>query len=144
MYFLRKAHQLYSSDPGLEKNLSPLFDDSQEWAMQGSQKRRMDGILTSVEHSLGMYDFSLLEFTLEWGVLGRLLYTSGDTEVAVKYFLALLRGPPPSSSISMDGALVKGDDNQSEDKILIEDFRVALQVCPITKPTIQETEFENT
>ena len=71
---------------------------------------------------------------------GRLLYTTGDTEGAVRYFLGLLRGtlphlslppprPLPGLGLTDGDALVNSKILQAPaDKMYLEDFRVALKV----------------
>jgi trafficking protein particle complex subunit 8 len=64
---------------------------------------------------------------------GRLLYTTGDTEGAVRYFLGLLREAGPRTSTPNGLGLVTEDvstpDKQtSTDRVYLEDFRVALKV----------------
>lgn len=66
--------------------------------------------------------------------LGRLLYTTGDTEGAVRYFLGLLRDSPPPRQQTTPGLGLVGGDAQADgkvaspDRVYLEDFRVALKV----------------
>ncbi|KZT30693.1 hypothetical protein NEOLEDRAFT_1126297 [Neolentinus lepideus HHB14362 ss-1] len=111
MYFLRKAHSLYAFGP--EKNLSPSLWDSEDrsptaWEGFGDVK-------PGIEHALG-----------------RLLYTTGDVEGAISYFLGLLRrsltcyvSPQP---VLTNGKAVESTANPSAtDRIYLEDFRVAFK-----------------
>ncbi|CCM05178.1 uncharacterized protein FIBRA_07387 [Fibroporia radiculosa] len=109
MYFFRKAHELYKTPH--TKQISPSF-----WESEGVDHRRWKGfesVLPGIEHELG-----------------RLLYTTGDTEGAVRYFTGLLRKAPLAGSItSLD--LMNGSGSTegqiSADKVYLEDFRVALK-----------------
>ncbi|KAF8530987.1 ER-golgi trafficking TRAPP I complex 85 kDa subunit-domain-containing protein [Gautieria morchelliformis] len=86
VYFLRKAHDLYLVRP--TKSLSPSFEDV-------GFRKDIDGfgaILPSIEYSLG-----------------RLMYTSGDTEGALRYFLGLLKGSSLRSQTTETDALYIGD-----------------------------------
>ncbi|KAI0788537.1 ER-golgi trafficking TRAPP I complex 85 kDa subunit-domain-containing protein [Abortiporus biennis] len=110
-YFFRKAHRLYLNPP--EKTLSPSFWDAEgtsplEW-------RGFSAILAGIDHELG-----------------RLLYTTGDTEGAVRHFLELLQGSPTTSRVALVGLGVSNGDLSSEgpvstDKVYLEDFRVAFK-----------------
>lgn len=67
--------------------------------------------------------------------VGRLLYTTGDTAGAVRYFLGLLRESPPLRLTPLTGlGLMTGGDATPDGKVLtadrvyLEDFRVALKV----------------
>ena len=66
------------------------------------------------------------------GILGRLLYTTGDTEGAVRYFLGLLReagphiNPPGGLGLVTDDGSTPGKP-ASTDRVYLEDFRVALK-----------------
>ncbi|KAH7885908.1 ER-golgi trafficking TRAPP I complex 85 kDa subunit-domain-containing protein, partial [Phlebopus sp. FC_14] len=108
MYFLRKAHDLFSVRP--EKFLSPSFWDSE--AKLASEYTSFDAVISGIEHPLG-----------------RLLYTTGDITGAVKLFLGLLRWSStslsPLAQISHDGENAVKEPSTS-DKVYVEDFRVAL------------------
>ncbi|KDQ08436.1 hypothetical protein BOTBODRAFT_148671 [Botryobasidium botryosum FD-172 SS1] len=97
MHFLKKAHELYSFER--EKSLSPLFYDILGPNAAGTS----DGVPAHIEHSLG-----------------RLKYTIGDTEGAVRLFLGLLKGS--------SGKEIGGDD-----KVYLEDFRQAFQHLKTTE-----------
>ncbi|KAG9314249.1 ER-golgi trafficking TRAPP I complex 85 kDa subunit-domain-containing protein [Chiua virens] len=105
MFFLRKAHELFSNQP--QKLLSPSFWDSE--GHRSSQRIGFDAVLSGIEHPLG-----------------RLLYTTGDTKGAVKFFLGQLRwstaSSPPHAKIDPDADESK---EANLDKVLLEDFRVA-------------------
>lgn len=64
--------------------------------------------------------------------LGRLMYTTGETERAMRYFLGLLKGSNHSVP-SGEGPISEADPRVQEDvnfdRIYLEDFRVAFQVC---------------
>ncbi|KAI0778588.1 ER-golgi trafficking TRAPP I complex 85 kDa subunit-domain-containing protein [Trametes elegans] len=111
MYFFRKAHDLYQDPP--PKELSPSF-----WESEDRSSVRWEGfpaVLPAIEHELG-----------------RLLYTTGDTANAVKYFLQLLKpltqpGPrlhPPQAANGTVSPLLP---QPSRDKVYLEDFRVAFK-----------------
>ena len=57
--------------------------------------------------------------------IGRLLYTSGNTEGAVQYFIELLRG---SEKLLGSDVTLGEDPNNNVDKVFLEDFRVAFRV----------------
>ncbi|KAG6819496.1 hypothetical protein H0H93_011310 [Arthromyces matolae] len=106
MFFLRRAHELYSNRP--IKSLSPSF-----WESEGRSPLEMygvDAIMSGIEHPLG-----------------RLLYTSGDVAEAVRFFLGLLRGSVAKpwqiapSSTGGDGS----SNFPATDKLFLDDFRVA-------------------
>ncbi|KAI0715153.1 ER-golgi trafficking TRAPP I complex 85 kDa subunit-domain-containing protein [Earliella scabrosa] len=110
MYFFRKAHDLYQ-DP-VPKELSPSF-----WESEDKSPMRWEGfpaVLPGIEHELG-----------------RLLYTTGDTAGAVRFFLGLLQ---PSSSVKphpgpvhVNGSASPLLPPTSTDKVYLEDFRVAFK-----------------
>ncbi|KAF8846247.1 hypothetical protein BDN67DRAFT_986591 [Paxillus ammoniavirescens] len=107
MYFLRRAHELFSNRP--EKSLSPSFWDSE--GKLPSDFSGFDAVMSGIEHPLG-----------------RLLYTTGDIKGAVKFFLGLLRWSSASSSplakLNRDSG--DGIEVPNDDKVFLEDFRVAL------------------
>ncbi|KIK93997.1 hypothetical protein PAXRUDRAFT_480682 [Paxillus rubicundulus Ve08.2h10] len=108
MYFLRRAHELFSNRP--EKSLSPSFWDSE--GKLHSDFSGFDAVMSSIEHPLG-----------------RLLYTTGDIKGAVKIFLGLLRWSSASSSplATLNGDSGDGIKEVSNyDKVFLEDFKVAL------------------
>ncbi|EKM61151.1 uncharacterized protein PHACADRAFT_190295 [Phanerochaete carnosa HHB-10118-sp] len=111
LYLFRQAHQLYCQPP--DKNLSPSFWDSED--RSPSQWRGFDEVLPGIEHELG-----------------RLLYTTGDTEGAVRYFVGLLRDPglrvvpPQGLGLINDDSTIPGR-GASTDRVYLEDFRVALK-----------------
>ncbi|KAF9010359.1 hypothetical protein BDZ89DRAFT_996309 [Hymenopellis radicata] len=110
MYFLRKARTLFKTRP--MKELSPSFWDSE--GKSASSTAGLNDILSVIEHPLG-----------------RLLYTTGDVEGAVKFFLGLLRGSAsPTSSPSDDEEF----NQTSSDKAYLDDFRVALAHYTTTSP----------
>ncbi|KAF8525181.1 ER-golgi trafficking TRAPP I complex 85 kDa subunit-domain-containing protein [Hysterangium stoloniferum] len=96
VYFLRKAHERYHARPS--KNLSPSFDE----VTARKEMQWFDAILPSIEYSLG-----------------RLMYTSGDTEGALRYFLGLLKGSPFSSQNEQDLSLIHA--------LYVGDFKVAYE-----------------
>ncbi|KAI0800868.1 ER-golgi trafficking TRAPP I complex 85 kDa subunit-domain-containing protein [Fomes fomentarius] len=110
MYFFRKAYGLYQ-DP-IPKELSPSF-----WESEDKSPTLWEGfpaILPGIEHELG-----------------RLLYITGDTAGAVKYFLGLLKPSPwitlhPSPS-AVNGAASPLLPPPSPDKVFLDDFRVAFK-----------------
>ncbi|KZT05978.1 uncharacterized protein LAESUDRAFT_726547 [Laetiporus sulphureus 93-53] len=113
LYFFRKAHDLYLKRP--KKEVSPSFWDSED--VDPAQWRGFEAVLPGIEHELG-----------------RLLYTTGDTEGAVRYFLGLLRGSSCDHSLQADPTSSRAssgrstpDGRISTDKVYLEDFRVALK-----------------
>lgn len=60
------------------------------------------------------------------------MYTTGDVAAAVRFFLGLLRRPPGSLSSrappSANGAVTEGGKITSDDKMFLDDFRVAFAV----------------
>ncbi|KDR85341.1 hypothetical protein GALMADRAFT_234163 [Galerina marginata CBS 339.88] len=113
MYFLRKAEDLYSVSP--PKELSPSFWDSE--GKSPTVAEGLEDIISGIAHPLG-----------------RLLYTTGDVAGAVKLFLSVLRGAPAFASNSV---LAIGDDTTklpSNDKLYLEDFRVAYTYWKSTEP----------
>ncbi|KIJ68594.1 hypothetical protein HYDPIDRAFT_125323 [Hydnomerulius pinastri MD-312] len=108
MYFLRRAHELFSDRP--EKSLSPSFWDSE--GKLASDFAGFDAVMSGIEHPLG-----------------RLLYTTGDIKGAVRFFLGLLRWSSASSSPLAKLDREGGDgvkEASGSDKVFLEDFRVAL------------------
>ncbi|KAF9650034.1 hypothetical protein BDM02DRAFT_3185724 [Thelephora ganbajun] len=114
-YFLRRAQMMYESP--IEKELSPSFWESEDKSPK--DWKGFEGIVPGIEHALG-----------------RLLYTTGDVEAAVKLFLGLLKGVSSASpSLSLPGpfvgpngavvALPTQEAQVNLDKIFLEDFRVA-------------------
>ncbi|RDB28485.1 Transport protein particle subunit trs85-1 [Hypsizygus marmoreus] len=110
MFFLRRAHELYSSRP--RKSLSPSF-----WESEGETPldiQGIDAIVSGIEHPLG-----------------RLLYTTGDVAGAVRFFLGLLRGssgyPTPLSPLpsATSGTVNEAAKIPGTDKVFLDDFRVA-------------------
>ncbi|KAG8699356.1 hypothetical protein FRC09_006668 [Ceratobasidium sp. 395] len=91
MHFLRLARDLCNAP--IQKSLAPAFFDSED-----NSKCGFEGIAPGIEHALG-----------------RLKYTTGDTEGAVRIFLSLLQSADIREA-------TKGDD-----EIYIEDFRLALE-----------------
>ncbi|KZT72776.1 hypothetical protein DAEQUDRAFT_749133 [Daedalea quercina L-15889] len=116
MYLFRKAHELYKTQ--VPKELSPSFWDSE--ARDPADWKGFPAVLPGIEHELG-----------------RLLYTTGDTEGAVRYFLELLRGSVDTIvSLSDDRADSKGgaEDQITPDRVYLEDFRVAAKHFKETEP----------
>lgn len=115
MYFFRKSHALYTSV--LDKELSPSFWESED--KDPEQWRGFDAVLPGIEHELG-----------------RLMYTTGDTAGAVRYFLSLLRGTPPplnplvqvTGGLGLSNGGTTPSGKPSTDKVYLEDFRVAFKV----------------
>ncbi|EJD04067.1 uncharacterized protein FOMMEDRAFT_106503 [Fomitiporia mediterranea MF3/22] len=108
LYFLRKAHTYFTHPP--EKFLSPLFDDAENRLL--GQEPFFDAVVPSIEHSIG-----------------RLMYTVGETETAVRLFLGLLRGSP-TSSVSYDMSIadhVPLQEDTGVDKAFLEDFRLSFE-----------------
>ncbi len=63
---------------------------------------------------------------------GRLMYTTGETEKAMRYFLGLLKGSNhsvPSTEGQIAEVDLRAQEDVNLDKIYLEDFRVAFQVC---------------
>ncbi|KAH0838197.1 ER-golgi trafficking TRAPP I complex 85 kDa subunit-domain-containing protein [Lanmaoa asiatica] len=106
MFFLWKAHELFSDQP--KKSLSPSFWNSE--GQPSSELMGFDAVLSGIEHPLG-----------------RLLYTTGDIKGAVKFFLGQLRWSSASSSSLAKIDRANGDESKeaNSDKVLLEDFRVA-------------------
>lgn len=64
--------------------------------------------------------------------LGRMLYTTGDVAGAVQLFLSLVRG---AASFSYNACLLQDGTAKTpgNDKLYLDDFRVAYSVCSIIK-----------
>lgn len=64
-----------------------------------------------------------------------MLYTTGDTEGAVQYFVGLLQEPTTRVYPASSGLGLVSDDGDgkpsSSERVYLEDFRVALKVCRI-------------
>lgn len=130
MYFFRKAHELYKTPA--PKSLSPAFWESED--VDSSEWRGFEAVLTGIEHELGNALFIRLLVTpslTHSEILGRLLYTTGDTVGAVRFFLELLRWsmstrtlPQPTSGPNG----VPSPELRRTDKIYLEDFKVAFKV----------------
>ncbi|KAI0721227.1 ER-golgi trafficking TRAPP I complex 85 kDa subunit-domain-containing protein [Cerioporus squamosus] len=112
MHFFRKAHSLYQDR--IPKELSPSF-----WECEDRSPMHWEGfpaVLPGIEHELG-----------------RLLYTTGDTAGAVKYFMGLLQASSPARPLShphpthANGAGTPLLPQPSPDKVFLEDFRVAFK-----------------
>lgn len=102
MFFLRQAHQLYATRP--EKALSPSFWDSE--GCTEDDWRGFEDVVPGIQ-----------------GALGKLMYTFGDAEGAVRIFLRLLKpttplGPPVGWTA----------DIAQTDRVVLEDFKVAFEV----------------
>ncbi|EIW64369.1 uncharacterized protein TRAVEDRAFT_158546 [Trametes versicolor FP-101664 SS1] len=111
MFFFRKAQSLYRDRP--PKELSPAFWESED--RSPTQWEGFTAVLPAIEHELG-----------------RLLYTTGDTASAIKYFLGLLKPFTPQGSqlYPTHGANGAGSPllpQPSRDKVYLEDFRVAFR-----------------
>ncbi|KAI8981263.1 ER-golgi trafficking TRAPP I complex 85 kDa subunit-domain-containing protein [Trametes punicea] len=111
MYFFRRAHDLYQNPP--PKELSPSFWESED--RSPTQWEGFSAVLPAIEHELG-----------------RLLYTTGDTAAAVKYFLGLLKpssqyGPQSHPPHGANGAVSPLLPLPSRTKVYMEDFRVAFK-----------------
>lgn len=56
------------------------------------------------------------------------MYSTGETEKAMRYFLGLLKGS--NHRITVEGQMADAaQEDVNYDKIYLEDFRVAFQVC---------------
>ncbi|KAF9527818.1 ER-golgi trafficking TRAPP I complex 85 kDa subunit-domain-containing protein [Crepidotus variabilis] len=114
MYFLKKARELYTSQPA--KELSPSF-----WQSEGKSSSDAEGledIISGLEHPLG-----------------RLLYTTGDLSGAVKLFLGLLRGSATFSTLNTLSLIADGTPRTAgSDKLYLDDFRVAFSYWKSTDP----------
>ncbi|KAI0068320.1 hypothetical protein BV25DRAFT_1793504 [Artomyces pyxidatus] len=110
MYFLRRAHDLYTVLP--EKTLSPSFWDSE--GVDPGNRVSFEAILPGIEHALG-----------------RLHYTTGDVRAAVRFFLLLLRGSANTSDTTLltapNGHPIEMPKSVVSDRVFLEDFRVAFQ-----------------
>ncbi|GBE78241.1 hypothetical protein SCP_0111240 [Sparassis crispa] len=107
MHFFRKAHHLYKTPPAAQ--ISPSFWESED--KDPKDWRGFDDVLPGIEHELG-----------------RLMYTTGNTEGAVRYFLGLLRWcslHPQLPSHSANGTASSEVKPVTTDKVYLEDFRVA-------------------
>ncbi|OCH95835.1 hypothetical protein OBBRIDRAFT_767184 [Obba rivulosa] len=118
MYLFRKAHELFETPPS--KNISPSF-----WEGEGideKDRQGFDAVLPAIEHELG-----------------RLLYTTGNTQGAVYYFLELLRPPtpynPPHYAVTAANGMALMESKQSSsNKVYLEDLRVTLKHFKATEP----------
>ncbi|KAF5375128.1 hypothetical protein D9758_000414 [Tetrapyrgos nigripes] len=109
MYFLRRAHDLYRERPS--KELSPSF-----WESEGDEKsQQVDAVVSGIEHPLG-----------------RLLYTTGEVKEAVGIFLGLLYRT--SSTALLSSGSLTAESTGENDKVYLEDFRVALNHLRATSP----------
>ncbi|KAH9944035.1 ER-golgi trafficking TRAPP I complex 85 kDa subunit-domain-containing protein [Epithele typhae] len=107
MYFFRKAHDLFQDR--IPKELSPSFWESED--RTSMQWEGFHAVLPGIEHELG-----------------RLLYTTGDTAGAVKYFLRLLTPAKDATALSTaNGVSSPLLPPPSRDKMFLEDFRVAFK-----------------
>lgn len=114
------AHDHFCSKP--RKQLSPLFDD----ASPRKDVQWFDAILPSIEYSLGTVSFSSIAKQEMTGCrTGRLMYTSGDTEGALRFFLGLLKGASPWNYADRDSLT---------DALYIGDFKVAFEVRRAFQP----------
>ncbi|CDO73209.1 hypothetical protein BN946_scf185007.g264 [Trametes cinnabarina] len=116
MYFFRKAYDLYQNPPA--KELSPSFWDSED--RSPTPWEGFSAVIPAIEHELG-----------------RLLYTTGDTAGAVKYFLSLLKpavqNGPQSHTQAGNGAISPLLPQPSRTKVFLEDFRVAFKHFKVTE-----------
>ncbi|KIP12403.1 hypothetical protein PHLGIDRAFT_27246 [Phlebiopsis gigantea 11061_1 CR5-6] len=117
LYFFRQAHQLYKQP--IDKELSPSFWESEN--RSPLHWKGFDAVQPGIEHELG-----------------RLLYTTGDTEGAVQYFVGLLQEPITRTHPSSGGLGLVNDDSDdrlaSSERVYLEDFRVALKHFKFTEP----------
>ena len=128
MHLFRKAHTLYQDR--IPKELSPSFWESEDrsWI----HWEGFSAILPGIEHELGSNSLhSTYTRTFIYSP-GRLLYTTGDTAGAVRYFLSLLK--PSALSRASTHAIYAANGVSSPllpppstDKVYLEDFRVAFK-----------------
>lgn len=106
-HFLREARALYESPP--EKLLSPAYAEAEQWPKDNKtfSTGTLPLVLANIEHSLG-----------------RIHYSSGDTEAAVRLFLGLLR-----YSIQVDAT--------DMDSVIIDDFKQALEHLESTHTAVE-------
>ena len=128
MYFFRKAHDLYQDR--IPKELSPSFWESED--RSSLQWEGFSAVLPGIEHELGNALRDIPRACTTDHLLGRLLYTTGDTAGAVRYFLSLIRPSastrPNSSHGGVNGATSPLLPPPSTDKVYLEDFLVAFKV----------------
>ncbi|KLO17070.1 hypothetical protein SCHPADRAFT_959188 [Schizopora paradoxa] len=105
LHFLRRAQKLLVRDS--KESLSPLFPDAE--CKDLAKVEWFDVIFPSIEHALG-----------------ELMYTTGETEKAMRYFLGLLKGSNHNVTSESQVADTAQED-ANFDKIYLEDFRVAFQ-----------------
>ncbi|KAG8829564.1 hypothetical protein FRC17_006390 [Serendipita sp. 399] len=103
-HYLREARSLYNQPP--QKPFSPAYTESQQWPTDGREQIPgvCPAVLSSIDHSLG-----------------RIKYSNGETEAAVRLFLGILR-----YSTQLD--------TSDTDHVVIDDFRQALQHLESTHP----------
>ncbi|EIN14080.1 hypothetical protein PUNSTDRAFT_59603 [Punctularia strigosozonata HHB-11173 SS5] len=113
MYFLRRAGELCASRPPM--TLSPSFWESED--ISPTDWQGFEAIRPGLGHALG-----------------RLLYTTGRVEEAIRLFVTLLqRRPHASSSLSsasatiLNGIIFTEPSEDSADKLFISDFKTAFQ-----------------
>ncbi|KAJ3844312.1 ER-golgi trafficking TRAPP I complex 85 kDa subunit-domain-containing protein [Lentinula raphanica] len=109
-YFLRKARDLYVNRP--KKELSPSFWDSEGQRYAGLPK--MDGLMPVIDHPLG-----------------RLLYSTGHVQDAVKIFLCLLEASTLSTSSTSTS-----DYETETAEVYLEDFRIAFEHLRANTPNL--------
>jgi hypothetical protein len=135
LYFFRQAHQRYKTPAPRWYELSPSFWDSE--GKDPTQWQGFEAVLSGIEHELGMGHTcfpSYLNNCLNERYSGRLLYTTGDTVNAVRYFLGLLRESSAMKLTAPSGlGLVPNNASVDAsappiDRVYLEDFRVALRV----------------
>ncbi|KAJ3870264.1 ER-golgi trafficking TRAPP I complex 85 kDa subunit-domain-containing protein [Lentinula novae-zelandiae] len=113
MYFLRRAHDLCMNCP--KKELSPSFWDAE--GEEASNSRKHTAIKPVIEHSLG-----------------RLLYSTGHTQDAVKIFLSLLE----ASTLSPVSPAVSDEDDVQSVEVYLEDFRTAFEHLRANTPNLEQ------
>ena len=120
------------------KELSPSFWDSE--GRRPEDWRGFEAVLPGIEHEIGKLSFAIQRCVSVpyLSPPGRLLYTTGDTAGAVRYFLGLLRESPPLRLTRLTGLGLSTGAHSSDggapttDRVYLEDFRVALKVDPFS------------
>ena len=119
----------------IDKEFSPSFWEGEDRTQK--DWKGFEGIVPGIEHVLGRI-CSINPYLSSLQRIGRLLYTTGDVDGAVKLFLSLLKGTSSGSPSLSLPAPVMGPNGTvvaltqevqvNLDKIFLEDFRVAFSV----------------
>ncbi|GAW06029.1 hypothetical protein LENED_007922 [Lentinula edodes] len=115
LWYLMAANRLEKCETINDKELSPSFWDAE--GEEASNSRKHTAIKPVIEHSLG-----------------RLLYSTGHTQDAVKIFLSLLE----ASTLSPVSPAVSDDDDVQSVEVYLEDFRTAFEHLRANTPNLEQ------